>query len=92
MGTLRRGIARVRIWGQNQTKRSSTQVNASPKHTNCRWPRSVYAWVLKNLAVPAPIVGGAKAHHLGDAAALDLHLTDDGIRSLEGPYVLRQAT
>ena len=51
------------------------------------------AWVLKNPVVAAPIVGVTKPHHLSDAvAALDLHLSDDEINSLEQTYVLRQPT
>jgi aryl-alcohol dehydrogenase-like predicted oxidoreductase len=45
------------------------------------------AWVLKNPAVSAPIVGATKPHHLPEAsAALELHLTDDEMQSLEEPY------
>ena len=45
------------------------------------------AWVLKNPVVAAPIVGATKSHHLADAAAaVDVHLTDDEIRTLEEPY------
>jgi len=45
------------------------------------------AWVLKNPVVTAPIVGPTKPHHLPDAvAALEVHLTDDEIRTLEEPY------
>jgi 1-deoxyxylulose-5-phosphate synthase len=45
------------------------------------------AWVLKNPVVTAPIVGATKPHHLPDAvAALEVHLTDDEIRTLEEPY------
>jgi 1-deoxyxylulose-5-phosphate synthase len=45
------------------------------------------AWVLKNSVVTAPIVGPTKPHHLPDAvAALEVHLTDDEIRTLEEPY------
>ncbi len=41
------------------------------------------AWVLKNPVVTAPIVGPTKPHHLSDAvAALDVHLTDEEIRTL----------
>ncbi len=51
------------------------------------------AWVLKNPAVSAPIVGATKPHHLADAAAaLDVRLTDEEIRSLEEPYVPRMPT
>lgn len=45
------------------------------------------AWVLKNKAVTAPIIGASKLGHLDDAvAALDLKLTDEEIRALEKPY------
>jgi 1-deoxyxylulose-5-phosphate synthase len=45
------------------------------------------AWVLRNPAVSAPIVGATKPHHLPEAiAALDLHLTEDEVQSLEEPY------
>ena len=51
------------------------------------------AWVLKNPAVAAPIVGPTKPHHLPDAvAALDVRLTDDEVRTLEEPYTLRLPT
>jgi aryl-alcohol dehydrogenase-like predicted oxidoreductase len=42
------------------------------------------AWVLNSPVVSAPIVGATKPHHLPEAvAALDLHLTEDEVRSLE---------
>jgi aryl-alcohol dehydrogenase-like predicted oxidoreductase len=45
------------------------------------------AWVLKNTVVTAPIVGASKSHHLADAAAaVEVHLTEDEIHSLEEPY------
>jgi len=45
------------------------------------------AWVLKNPAITAPIIGTSKAHHLDDAvAALALKLDDDEVKALEGPY------
>jgi aryl-alcohol dehydrogenase-like predicted oxidoreductase len=45
------------------------------------------AWVLRNPAVSAPIVGATKPHHLPEAvAALDLELTDDEVTTLEEPY------
>jgi aryl-alcohol dehydrogenase-like predicted oxidoreductase len=51
------------------------------------------AWVLRNPLVAAPIVGPTKPGHLADAAAaLELRLTDDEIRSLEQPYTPRQPT
>jgi len=45
------------------------------------------AWVLRNPAITAPIVGASKAHHLDDAvAALSLKLTADEVKALEKPY------
>jgi 1-deoxyxylulose-5-phosphate synthase len=45
------------------------------------------AWVLKNPVVTAPIVGPTKPHHLADAvSALDVHLAEEEIRTLEEPY------
>jgi aryl-alcohol dehydrogenase-like predicted oxidoreductase len=45
------------------------------------------AWVLKNPVVTAPIVGPTKPHHLADAvSALDVHLTEEEVRTLEEPY------
>jgi len=45
------------------------------------------AWVLKNPAITAPIVGASKAHHLSDAVgALEIKLTDDEVQALEKPY------
>ncbi len=45
------------------------------------------AWVLRNPAVTAPIVGPTRPHHLTDAvAALDITLTDDEVRRLEDHY------
>src|SRR3954467_5966904 len=45
------------------------------------------AWVLRNPAVSAPIVGATKPHHLPEAvAALDLRLPEDDIQLLEERY------
>jgi aryl-alcohol dehydrogenase-like predicted oxidoreductase len=45
------------------------------------------AWVLRNPAVSAPIVGATKQHHLREAAAaLGLTLTDEEAVTLEEPY------
>jgi len=45
------------------------------------------AWVLKNPAITAPIVGASKLTHIEDAvSALDVKLTDDEIKTLEKPY------
>ncbi|MFC4148740.1 aldo/keto reductase [Micromonospora mangrovi] len=46
------------------------------------------AWVARNPAVTAPIVGATKPHHLTDAvAALELELTDEEVAALSAPYV-----
>ncbi len=45
------------------------------------------AWVLRNPAITAPIVGASKMHHLSEAlAALEVTLTDDEVGALEAPY------
>ncbi len=45
------------------------------------------AWVLRNDAITAPIVGASKLHHLSEAlASLDLELTADEVKALEKPY------
>ncbi|MDO9474447.1 MAG: aldo/keto reductase [Caulobacter sp.] len=45
------------------------------------------AWVLRNPAITAPIVGASKMHHLSEAlAALEVTLTDDEVAALEAPY------
>ena len=45
------------------------------------------AWVLKNPAITAPIIGASKLGHLEEAVtAVDLKLTDDEIKALEAPY------
>jgi aryl-alcohol dehydrogenase (NADP+) len=45
------------------------------------------AWVLKNPAVTAPIIGASKLGHLEEAvAALEVDLTDDEVKRLQAPY------
>jgi aryl-alcohol dehydrogenase-like predicted oxidoreductase len=45
------------------------------------------AWVLRNPAITAPIVGTTKTHHLEDAVgALSVKLTDDEVKTLETAY------
>ena len=45
------------------------------------------AWVLRNPAVSAPIIGATKPHHLPEAVtALELKLTGDEAATLEQPY------
>jgi aryl-alcohol dehydrogenase (NADP+) len=49
------------------------------------------AWVLRQPAVTAPIVGATKPVHLEDAiAAVELELSDDEAAQLEGPYSARE--
>jgi 1-deoxyxylulose-5-phosphate synthase len=51
------------------------------------------AWVLRNPAVSAPIVGATKPHHFTDAvAALDVQLTDEEVTALEEHYTTRKPT
>jgi aryl-alcohol dehydrogenase-like predicted oxidoreductase len=48
------------------------------------------AWMLRNPAVTAPIVGATKPEHLEDAlAAVSLELDDEEIKLLEQPYTPR---
>ncbi|HEY2751960.1 aldo/keto reductase [Phenylobacterium sp.] len=45
------------------------------------------AWVLRNPAITAPIIGASKLGHIEDAvSALDVKLTDDEAAILESPY------
>lgn len=49
------------------------------------------AWVLQTPGVTAPIVGATKPQHLTDALdALPLRLTEEEVKTLEGPYSPRQ--
>ena len=55
--------------------------------------QAALAWVLRNPAVTAPIVGATKTRHLTDAAAaLDIQLSDEQAQQLEKPYTLRMPT
>ncbi len=45
------------------------------------------AWVLKNPAITAPIVGASKPQHLAEAiSAVSVQLSDEDIQALEAPY------
>jgi 1-deoxyxylulose-5-phosphate synthase len=45
------------------------------------------AWVLKNKAVTAPIIGASKLGHIDEAvSALDVTLSDDEVKTLEASY------
>jgi aryl-alcohol dehydrogenase-like predicted oxidoreductase len=49
------------------------------------------AWLLRQPAVTAPIVGATKPQHLEDAIkAVDVRLSDDEAAQLEGPYTPRE--
>ncbi|KQX51342.1 MULTISPECIES: aldo/keto reductase [Ensifer] len=46
------------------------------------------AWVLQTPGVTCPIIGATKSSHLEDAiGALDVKLTDEEVKRLQGPYV-----
>ena len=46
------------------------------------------AWLLHKPGVTAPIIGASKPHHLEDAAAaVELKLSEEEIKTLEAPYV-----
>jgi aryl-alcohol dehydrogenase-like predicted oxidoreductase len=48
------------------------------------------AWLRRNSAVVAPLVGATKTSHIDDAvASLELGLTDEEAAQLEGPYTPR---
>jgi aryl-alcohol dehydrogenase-like predicted oxidoreductase len=45
------------------------------------------AWVLRQKAVTAPIIGASKLGHIDEAvSAVDLQLSDDEVKRLEAPY------
>ena len=49
--------------------------------------RIALAWLLRNPAVTAPIIGATRLEHITDAvAALDVELGDDEVARLEKPY------
>ncbi|MBA8793521.1 aryl-alcohol dehydrogenase-like predicted oxidoreductase [Friedmanniella endophytica] len=49
------------------------------------------AWVSRNPAVTAPIIGASKPHHLTDAvASLEIELSDEEVGRLEAPYTPRE--
>ena len=49
-----------------------------------------FAWLRRNSAVAAPIVGALKTRHVDDAiASLSINLTDDEAAELEAPYTSR---
>ena len=94
---------RARAWGEQSTRSTVDHVvqafdspldepvvNAVQKLADAHgvsMAQIALAWVLRNPAVSAPIVGATKPHHLPEAvAALELHLTDDEAAALEEPY------
>jgi len=94
----------ARPWGQQSTRSrvdhvvqafdspaDEPVVNAVQKLAEARgvtMAQIALAWVLRNPAVSAPIVGATKQCHLLEAAAaLDLALTDEEAATLEEPYI-----
>jgi len=90
-------------WGEQSTRSSVDHVvqafdspldepvvNAGQELADARGDTMVQvalAWVLRNPAVGAPIVGATKPHHLPEAvAAVELKLTGDEAAALEKPY------
>jgi 1-deoxyxylulose-5-phosphate synthase len=62
-------------------------VDAVAKARGCSNMQVALAWVLRNPAITAPIIGTTKAHHLDDAVgALKIQLTDDEVKALEAAY------
>ncbi len=48
------------------------------------------AWLRRQPVVTAPLVGAGSIHQIDEAvASLDIHLTEDDVRTLEGPYTPR---
>ena len=93
----------ARPWGEQSTRSSVDHVvqafdspqdepvvNAVQQLAHARgvtMAQVALAWVLRNPAVNAPIVGATRPHHLPEAvAALDLELTGDEAAALEKPY------
>jgi aryl-alcohol dehydrogenase-like predicted oxidoreductase len=93
----------ARPWGEQSTRSSVDHVvqafdspqdepviNAVQQFAHARgatMAQVALAWVLRNPAVNAPIVGATRPHHLPEAiAALGLELTDDEAAMLEKPY------
>jgi len=93
----------ARPWGEQSTRSSVDHVvqafdspldepvvNAVQQLAHARgvtMAQVALAWVLRNPAVSAPIVGATRPHHLPEAvAALDLELTGDEAAALEKPY------
>jgi len=93
----------ARPWGEQSTRSSTDHVvqafdspldepvvNAVQKLADARsvtMAQVALAWVLRNPAVSAPIVGATKPHHLPEAvAALEITLTDEEVAALEAPY------
>jgi 1-deoxyxylulose-5-phosphate synthase len=93
----------ARPWGQQSTRSSVDHVvqafdspldgpvvNAVQKLAEARrvtMAQVALAWVLRNPAISAPIVGATEQRHLPEAAdALDLTLSDEEAATLEEPY------
>jgi aryl-alcohol dehydrogenase-like predicted oxidoreductase len=65
-------------------------VEAIAKERGISQAKIALAWLWRNRAVAAPIVGTLKAHHIDDAIeGLDITLTNDEVAGLERPYTPR---
>jgi len=68
----------------HQVVEAVTQVAKARGLTNMQ---VALAWVLKNPAITAPIIGASRLGHLEEAvSALGVKLSDDEIKTLEAPY------
>ena len=64
------------------------EVDRLAKTRNLPHARIALAWLLRNDAVTAPIVGATKMDHLETAvAALGVQLSEEEVTALEAPYV-----
>jgi aryl-alcohol dehydrogenase (NADP+) len=49
------------------------------------------AWVMRNKAITAPIIGASKPHHIPDAlGGMAIKLTDEEAKALEAHYTPRR--
>ncbi|MHB1039987.1 MAG: aldo/keto reductase [Desulfobacteria bacterium] len=70
-------------------RRVIAEVDRLAKTRNLPHARIALAWLLRNDAVTAPIVGATKMDHLETAvaAALGVQLSEKEVTALEAPYV-----
>ena len=69
-------------------KKIVDKVEALAKNKGLPQSQIALAWMLSKPVITSPIIGATKPNHLEDAvAALNVKLTADEIKELEGPYV-----